>query len=136
MIDEGSLRVLLIRRFGWETLAQLRTATGIAAARHGLSEQQVWQFLLAVHGAAANAVRHGGGSGQLLVRKQAGELSAGISDHGPGTRDSHTIVGSDPGTSLTCARRLPAEAARRRRRAPPRFHAQRGRRQGSTPAAN
>jgi anti-sigma regulatory factor (Ser/Thr protein kinase)/GAF domain-containing protein len=106
MTDEGALRVLLIRRFGWDTLAQLRSATGIAAARHGFSEAQVWQFVLAVHEAAANAVRHGGGGGQLLLWKQAGDLSAEISDHGPGIPDGHPLFASDPGTSLTRGRGL------------------------------
>ena len=104
--DEAGLRVLLIRRFGPASLARLRTAAGVAAARHGLSSQQVWQFVLAMHEAAANAVRHGGGSGQLLLWKQDGELIAEISDYGPGMPDGHRIIPSDPGASLQNGRGL------------------------------
>jgi hypothetical protein len=96
---DGALRILLIRRFGVDTLGKLRGAIGVAASRHGLSENQAWQFVLAAHEAVVNAVRHGGGHGQLLLWKQHGALVAEISDQGPGCRPSPA---SRPAAAAAC----------------------------------
>lgn len=99
-VDHGAgFRVLLTRRFDMATLAALRRAIKVAAGRHGLSHQQLADFVFAVHEAAANAIRHGGGGGQLLLWKQGGDLIAEISDHGPGIPDGDRVIPSDPGAS-------------------------------------
>jgi anti-sigma regulatory factor (Ser/Thr protein kinase) len=102
---DGGLRVLLIRRFGPETLGSLRAATAAAAARHGLSDAQVWQFVLAVHEASANAVRHGGGNGQLLLWKRGDDLTAEVSDSGAGIPNGRGMP-LDPGSGSRHGRGL------------------------------
>ncbi|GAA2646002.1 ATP-binding protein [Paractinoplanes durhamensis] len=103
----GPLRVLLVRRFSAETLSRVRAAVGQIVARHGLPEAQTWQFVLAVHEAAANAVRHGGGGGQVLLWMQRGTLSAEISDEGPGILGGRAAVPTtDPGTVVRSGRGL------------------------------
>jgi anti-sigma regulatory factor (Ser/Thr protein kinase)/GAF domain-containing protein len=100
------LRVLLIRRFNVNTLGSLRAETQDAGDRHDLSPEQVTQFVFAVHEAAANAVRHGGGSGQLVLWRQGGTLTAEISDDGPGMPDGHDTSPSDPGADSIGGRGL------------------------------
>jgi anti-sigma regulatory factor (Ser/Thr protein kinase) len=83
--DSGRLRVLLIHRFARQaTMAGLRAAVSAVTARHGLSEPQAQQFVLAVNEAVTNAVEHGAGAGQLLLWLHGGTLYAEISDQGPG----------------------------------------------------
>ncbi|MEU4620655.1 ATP-binding protein [Actinoplanes sp. NPDC023801] len=96
----GQPRILLIRRFDWDDLAPLRSAVGAAAARHGVPEVHRGPLVLAVHEAAANAVRHGGGSGQLLLWLQAGNLYAEISDHGPGIPEGPRLLAATPGNGI------------------------------------
>jgi anti-sigma regulatory factor (Ser/Thr protein kinase) len=63
-------------------------------------------FVLAVHEAAANAVRHGGGTGQLLLGLQAGQLLAEIIDRGPGIPEGRRAIPATPGTSVHDGRGL------------------------------
>lgn len=95
-------RVLLIRRFRLDALIQLRADIAIAAAAQGLDPRQVAEFLLAVHEAAGNAVRHGGGAGQLLLWLAGGDLFAEISDNGPGMGDGDP---ADPAVAAGADRR-------------------------------
>jgi anti-sigma regulatory factor (Ser/Thr protein kinase) len=95
-----ALRIVLIRRFRVDTLGKLRSAIGAAASRHGLSENQAWQFVLAVHEAAVNAVRHGGGQGRLVLWKQHGALVAEISDQGSGIQSVPAASGGGRGLWL------------------------------------
>lgn len=100
MIDHsGRLRVLAISRFDVSSLSRLRAVVGAAAARHGMSHPEVAHFVLAVHEAAANAVRHGGGTGQLLLWLTADNIYAEISDHGSGFADPYLNPAIQPGTS-------------------------------------
>ncbi|MEV7628725.1 ANTAR domain-containing protein [Actinoplanes sp. NPDC089786] len=92
----GLPRVLLIRRFDMNTLTRLRDAVAAATARHGLREAQVDHFVLAVHEAASNAVRHGGGTGQVLLWRLDGAIYAEISDNGPGFADRNLITPTEP----------------------------------------
>jgi anti-sigma regulatory factor (Ser/Thr protein kinase) len=101
MLDRGGrVRVLLIRRFDSGTLSRLRAETGAAGARHGLSEPQAAQLVTAVHEAASNAVRHGGGRGQLLLWLQAGVFFAEISDDGRGIPPGYRVIPARPGDSF------------------------------------
>jgi anti-sigma regulatory factor (Ser/Thr protein kinase) len=106
MMPRGDeLRVLLIRRFDADSLSRLRATTSRTTIRHGLSEQQVSQFVLAVHEAAANAIRHGGGTGQYLLWMQGAVLTAEISDHGSGIAGDPRAI-PPPGTSSRDGRGL------------------------------
>jgi anti-sigma regulatory factor (Ser/Thr protein kinase)/GAF domain-containing protein len=95
--DRQQLRVLIIRRFSFAMLGRLRDVTSAAVRRRGLLPGQVFEFVLAVHEAAANAVVHGGGGGQLLLWLADGDLYAEISDHGPGFGEGRGIVPAEPG---------------------------------------
>jgi GAF domain-containing protein len=83
-LPAGRVRVLLIRRFDLSTMQQLRTETYAAGIRQRASVAALFPFILAVHEAVANAVRHGGGNGRLILWRQDDSLYAEISDHGTG----------------------------------------------------
>ncbi len=71
-------------RFDASTLHLLRERVVACAAAMGMPEDRASDVLLAVHELAANAVRHGGGAGRLLIRAAVGALRCQVSDAGPG----------------------------------------------------
>ncbi len=78
----------LDRTFDADTLPGLREAVLAEAAALGLAEERAVDVMLAVHELAANAVRHGPGTGLLAMRVRNGRLyccvsDAGVSDAGP-----------------------------------------------------
>uniref|UniRef100_UPI0027426FC9 ATP-binding protein n=1 Tax=Actinoplanes sp. RD1 TaxID=3064538 RepID=UPI0027426FC9 len=75
---------LLVRWFGRAQLQVLRRQVRSAGAGQGLTGTDLHRFLLAVHAAAANAVGHGGGLGQLLLWRAGRTLWCEIADQGPG----------------------------------------------------
>lgn len=95
---DGRPRILLIRRFDRESLGALRIAVSDRAARHGMPESRIRALVLGVHEAAANAVSHGGGNGQLLLWLQGGAVYAEISDRGPGIPEGRRAEPAEPGT--------------------------------------
>jgi anti-sigma regulatory factor (Ser/Thr protein kinase) len=91
--------VLLARWFGPDMLASVRDQVRVLATGQGLRAEHVHRFVLAVHEAATNVVRHGGGHGQLLLWRRDDHLWCEISDHGngfPAPDPSGTHV-ADPG---------------------------------------
>jgi anti-sigma regulatory factor (Ser/Thr protein kinase) len=76
--------MVLIRSFDLDSLATLRTAVSRRLSIVGLPEAARLQLVLAIHEAATNAVRHGGGSGRLWLWSHAANLWCEISDDGPG----------------------------------------------------
>ncbi|MEU4557502.1 ATP-binding protein [Actinoplanes sp. NPDC023936] len=76
--------VLLACWFGPAMLGPIRARIHALATGQGLHSGHAHRFVLAVHEAAANVVRHGGGHGQLLLWRRDGRLWCEISDHGPG----------------------------------------------------
>jgi anti-sigma regulatory factor (Ser/Thr protein kinase) len=83
-IPSGTPGVLLARWFGPNMLGPVRGQIGALATGQGLHAEHVHRFVLAVHEAATNVVRHGGGHGQLLLWRRDGHLRCEISDHGNG----------------------------------------------------
>jgi len=78
-------RALLDERFDAATLHRLRGRVAACAIATGMAASRVPDLVLAVHELAANAVRHGAGAGQLLVRAiPGGALSFQVSDTGQG----------------------------------------------------
>lgn len=76
--------VLLVHWFAAEPAAPLLRRLRTLCAAHDLAGAATHRFTLAVQAGITNAVRHGGGSGQLLLWRTAGHLWCEIADHGPG----------------------------------------------------
>ena len=73
--------------FDASTLPSLRRAVLAEAAAAGMPGDQAADVMLAVHELAANAVRHGAGTGQLDMRVRDGLLYCRVSDAGPAAVD-------------------------------------------------
>jgi anti-sigma regulatory factor (Ser/Thr protein kinase) len=67
------------------TLPGLRQAVLTEAVAAGLAGERADDVVLAVHELAANAVRHGGGSGRLWMLSTRAGLRCQVSDDGPGS---------------------------------------------------
>jgi anti-sigma regulatory factor (Ser/Thr protein kinase) len=86
--------------FDADRLADLRKAVLAVAAAAGLPGEQADEVMLAVHELAANAVRHGGGTGRAQVDVTTGYLRCQVSDSGPGSPDGRAASDSrDPAPS-------------------------------------
>jgi anti-sigma regulatory factor (Ser/Thr protein kinase) len=70
--------------FGADDLVALRRDVERYAAGHGLAELALYRFVVAVNELTTNAVRHGGGTGRLELRRTGGVLRCRVTDHGPG----------------------------------------------------
>jgi anti-sigma regulatory factor (Ser/Thr protein kinase) len=79
--------------FDADTLPQLRRAVRGVAVAAGVPGDQVDDVVLAVHELAANAVRHGGGSGHLRMDTADGELRCRLSDAGQGGASARVRTG-------------------------------------------
>ncbi|HEY0696561.1 MAG TPA: ATP-binding protein [Micromonospora sp.] len=79
--------VLLSCPFTAATVADLRHAVAAQVVTAGLTGDQGDDFVLAVHELVTNAVRHGGGTGDLVLYRDDDTLICEIVDHG-GTPDS------------------------------------------------
>jgi anti-sigma regulatory factor (Ser/Thr protein kinase) len=69
-------------RFGAADLAAVRELVLRHGLRAGLGEDRARRLVLAVHEAAANSVRHGGGDGVLRIWVDAGALVCEVADRG------------------------------------------------------
>jgi anti-sigma regulatory factor (Ser/Thr protein kinase) len=89
--------VTLIREtFTARHLRRVRRLVGWAAHRVGLGREREQDMVLAVNEAATNAIRYGGGAGELeLLQDDGRALIAQISDGGPGMPADAT-VGNPP----------------------------------------
>jgi len=93
---------LLQMRFTIADLPRLRLRVGDAARLAGLDERRCEELVLAAYELACNAIRHGGGGGNLQLSRVNGFVRCQVSDRGPGfagTADS-------PGRGLFLARQL------------------------------
>ncbi len=94
--DEGTLRIL-------------REAVLAHVAAAGMEEHRAADVMLAVHELAANAVRHGGGTGRLQMRVTGGKLIFQVTDPGPAASNGHNPGSQPPGQhpSGTASRKQP-----------------------------
>jgi anti-sigma regulatory factor (Ser/Thr protein kinase) len=69
-------------RFGGETLPRVRGALLVAAQAAGLSPARTEELILAVHEAATNSIRYGGGGGELRSWHDATQIVCEIRDGG------------------------------------------------------
>lgn len=77
---------LLEQTFDAETLYQLRAAVLAYATTAGMPEYRAVDVMLAVHELAANAVRHGAGTGRLRLYAEPGVLRCQVQDAGAAGR--------------------------------------------------
>jgi anti-sigma regulatory factor (Ser/Thr protein kinase) len=76
----SAARPVLDMAFDSGHLDALRANVQACAVKAGLAEDRIADMILAVHELAANAVRHGGGEGQLRIWDQAGALHCQVDD--------------------------------------------------------
>jgi len=74
----------LTRHFTLADLVSLRHEVERYAAGHGLTDLALNRFVVAVNELATNAVRHGGGTGRLELRRTGTVLRCRVTDQGPG----------------------------------------------------
>ena len=78
---------LLDHRFDARGLSLLRAVVVAHAIEAGMPENRARDVMLAAHELAANAVRHGAGTGRLQMRAEDGMLRMQVHDVGPASRN-------------------------------------------------
>jgi len=90
---------MLERQFNADSLHFLREAVLAHATAAGMPENRAIEVMLAAHELAANAIRHGGGTGRLRLRIVAGALYCQVTDVGSARLTSHrAAAGADQRT--------------------------------------
>jgi anti-sigma regulatory factor (Ser/Thr protein kinase) len=100
--------------FDASTLDTLRAKVRASATKAGFADDRIADVVLAVHELAANAVRHGGGEGQLRMWNQAGALHCQVDDGdiaaaGPDSTPDQILTNSlpcQPGHGLWVVRQV------------------------------
>lgn len=90
---------LLEVKFRMGDVPGVRRRIAECAAKAGLEEPRLGDFVLAVHEVACNAVEHGGGRGRLVLYRHGGTLHCRITDNGPGFTEE--VIPPDPPGLLT-----------------------------------
>lgn len=112
--DPGGPEVALEQRFDRESLYALRAAVAAHASHLGAAPDRVSHVVIVVSELASNAVRHGGGTGELRLWRVDGAIRCEIRDAGPGLADPDTAGTAPPpvlavgGRGLWIVRRLSA----------------------------
>jgi anti-sigma regulatory factor (Ser/Thr protein kinase) len=110
--DDAVAPSVLDQRFDANSLSALRAATLACAAQAGMPAERATDFVIALHELAANAVRHGAGSGRLRIWDHIGTLYCRVDDDGPAAtrpEPAHGGAGTDPAAGLNRADRWPRE---------------------------
>jgi len=97
---------LLDQPFTERDLPALRRTVAAHADRAPLPAARVTDLILIVSELAANAVRHGGGQGQLRMWTTRDALHLEISDEGPGPPVPHPLPRQRPQPTVTSGRGL------------------------------
>ncbi|MCM2575944.1 ATP-binding protein [Streptomyces meridianus] len=103
---------LLEAKFRLGDVPGVRRRIAECAARAGLEEPRLGDFVLAVHEVACNAVEHGGGMGRLVLYRQEGTLHCRVTDNGPGFTEEVIppeppgLLAGEGGRGLWLTRRL------------------------------
>jgi len=108
--EPGGAAPVLDLAFDSGTLGLLRAEVEAGARRAGLPEARAQDVVLAVHELAANAVRHGAGTGRLRMWMLTGALRCEVDDGGP-RADTYQLVPvnswpSRPGHGLWVVRQI------------------------------
>lgn len=80
--DEAAAPAVLDQCFDAGSLSALRASTQACAAQAGMPAERATDLVIALHELAANAVRHGAGSGRLRIWDHAGALYCRVDDDG------------------------------------------------------
>ena len=80
--DEAAAPSVLDQCFDASSLSALRASTQACAAQAGMPAERATDVVIALHELAANAVRHGAGSGRLRIWDRVGALYCRIDDDG------------------------------------------------------
>jgi anti-sigma regulatory factor (Ser/Thr protein kinase) len=81
--DETGAPPALDLPFDAGSLAALRSATQAHVSRAGMPADRATDMVIGLHELAANAVRHGAGSGRLQIWDHDGALRCHVDDDGP-----------------------------------------------------
>ena len=95
--------VALDQPFDRDGLHMLRSAVAAHTGRLGVSGRRAEHLVAVAHELAANAIRHGGGGGQLRLWTDGMMVYCQVSDQGPGIADP-TIGTTPPDLSATRGR--------------------------------
>jgi anti-sigma regulatory factor (Ser/Thr protein kinase) len=91
---------LLDHRFDARGLPLLRAVVLAHAVEAGMPENRAKDVMLAAHELAANAVRHGAGTGRLQVRAGDGMLRVQVHDAGPAGRNGQAGTAGPDGQDV------------------------------------
>jgi anti-sigma regulatory factor (Ser/Thr protein kinase) len=80
--DEAAAPSVLDQCFDASSLSALRASTQACAAQAGMPAERATDVVIALHELAANAVRHGAGSGRLRIWDHVGALYCRVDDDG------------------------------------------------------
>jgi len=91
--DIASVAAAFTQPFDSEALVMVRNAAAAHASQLGMDDDQVDDLVLVVQELAANAVRHGGGTGTGTVRlwRTGGQILCEVSDPGHTRADLNTL---------------------------------------------
>ncbi|MFI7600272.1 ATP-binding protein [Actinoplanes sp. NPDC049681] len=84
MADSPAPWPLLARDFDTGSLVALRREVEHCAQSNGLTDLELYRFVVAVNEITTNAVRHGGGRGRLELWRTTDRLHCRITDQGAG----------------------------------------------------
>jgi serine/threonine-protein kinase RsbW len=87
---------LLQQEFSAERVTSLRHTVRDRAEAAGPTGDELYDFVVAVHELVTNAVRHGGGHGLLLLRRDGDYLVCDVTDTGRGFPDGVPVNGGPP----------------------------------------
>ena len=95
--DAAAAPYVLDQCFDASSLSALRTAAQACATQAGMPGERATNIVIALHELAANAVRHGAGSGRLRIWDHIGALYCRVDDDGPAATLSmgHGDAGAD-----------------------------------------
>lgn len=97
---------VLSRSFDGADIVDLRHAVRDHAKAAGLTGDALFDFVLAVQELVTNAVRHGGGRGELRLRRDGDTLICDVTDHGTGFPDGLPATTGPPPVDDTGGRGL------------------------------
>ena len=81
--DDAAALSVLDQCFDASSLSALRAAAQACVARAGMPIERATDIVIALHELAANAIRHGAGSGRLRIWDRIGALYCRVDDDGP-----------------------------------------------------